>query len=231
MRRSSSQSPNPARDLADLDALVLEEIESLDRGGGQRGRQPGQGPSAASAQPSGGNQRSGRGDSQQAPRPAARIRPRRWGLESARQATGEEAEGLCDEPWDLAGAPEASSADGPTAADLLTPEEQAFVARAVGFLAGRPNADLILDRVWSQSIASRPDGFYDPALAETIAAPRFGATGPDGPLGEVGVNRPAAVGPTERGSTMSSVPRVRPAPDPDPAPSSLPGPHDLDVRE
>jgi hypothetical protein len=61
------------------------------------------------------------------------------------------------------------TADGPTAADLLTPEEQAFVARAAGFLSGRANADLILDRIWSVVTASRPDGFYDPEAQDALA--------------------------------------------------------------
>ena len=93
--------------------------------------------------------------------------------------TGEEAEGLFDQPLDFS-EPD-PDADGPTAADLLTQEENAFLSRAIGFLSGRPSANLILDQIWSQVVAAASDGCYDPEEADGLGEATPGPSPPDPP--------------------------------------------------
>jgi hypothetical protein len=162
-------------DPLDLDALVLAEIESLGRWRPAHGDDW---PGATRERPRSGLQPAPEpapGQARTAPQrtgPAAPIRPTRGqgAAPATRPRSGEEAEGLFDEPFERCNPdrdPQRDSAeDGPTATDLLSPEEQAFVARAAGFLSGRLNADLILDRIWSQANESRLDGFYDPDRAD-----------------------------------------------------------------
>jgi hypothetical protein len=85
--------------------------------------------------------------------------------------TGEEVTALFDESFnpELEQIGPEESEDGPLASDLLSAEERAFVERALGFLCGRPNADLILDGIWAQVNAARPDGFYDPREVDASA--------------------------------------------------------------
>jgi hypothetical protein len=155
-------------DLSPLDALVLAEIESL--GQGHRARAT----ATRTVSTRGPARNRPGGASGQAQARAARPGPaaRGQGADDApRGLSGEEAEGLFDEPFEISEPGDDPGQDGPTAADLLSPEEQAFVARAAGFLYGRPNADLILDRVWSQALESRPDGAYDPDAADPWTQP------------------------------------------------------------
>lgn len=212
MRRAHDLAP----DLSDLDALVLEEIASLGD------RRSAHAPSVRRPRDRGVNGdpgcseiRTGR-SSPQAGQPVAPIHPRGWAASPTAGASGEEAEGLFDQPFELADEPETAAADGPTAADLLTPEEQAFISRAVGFLCDRPNADLILDRVWSQAIQSRPDGFYDPDSPNplddaTPASPQGEDPGEGRAARQTNPARPADPVPG-----TPSVLRVRPVRDPMP---------------
>ena len=141
MRRSTERSP----EISDLDALVLAEIASL-----------GQGRLADSAETGTNTSRNQRDTgirrSSATPRPPSGIRDDRDPRRPTGHPSGEEAEGLFDGFFDPGDPHDDLTADGPTAADLLSPEEQAFVARAVGFLSERANADLILDRIWSQAL-------------------------------------------------------------------------------
>jgi hypothetical protein len=51
------------------------------------------------------------------------------------------------------GGPEAAPvADVPDADDLLNEEEEHFVEQTVGWLARRPNPDILLDRIWNRLI-------------------------------------------------------------------------------
>ena len=164
MRRPHDLSPV----LSDLNALVLAEIASL----GRTAR-----PVEARSDPV--RDRPGPGPVASRPPPQSGLAVRSPSHRRGVEPSGEEAEGLFDEPCDRPDPDEDAAADGPTAADLLTPEEQAFIARAVGFLSGRPGADLILDRIWSQVTDARPDRFYDPEDPDALAEPAP-QTGPPG---------------------------------------------------
>ena len=195
MRRPHDLSP----DLSDLNALVLAEIASL----GRTAR-----PVEARSDPL--RDRPGPGPvASRSPQPglAARSPSHRRGVEPS----GEEAEGLFDEPCDRPDPDEDAAADGPTAADLLTPEEQAFIARAVGFLSGRPSVDLILDRIWSQVTDAKPDRFYDPEEPDALAEP---APQPE-PAGDWPEARPelcVAAGEIPAGESAAAAAPDRPAP-------------------
>jgi hypothetical protein len=207
-------------DILSLDALVLAEIESLGQGQPSRAADPWSGATRDPMHNPTGDRPRGRPrpppERTRAAPPAARLHPGpdRDPRRTPRARSGEEAEGLFDEPFDPAdpgaGRYDDPAADGPTAADLLTPEEQAFIARAAGFLSGRPNADLILDRIWSQAIESRADGLYDPESADALPElkpepepePSAEASGPAPRAGgwpePSGVDRPAQRPPTVR---------------------------------
>jgi hypothetical protein len=163
MKQQRSWSESSRDDLQDLDALVLAEIESL------RGRGQGKG----APQPDGSRPRSSSGSPAAAPRgdtgapPVAPIR-RRVGQEP--NSTGEEFDGLSSDA--LLDEPAGSDTeDVPLAASLLSPEEDAFVARAVGFLSQREHADMILGQIWEQLTEADPGGFYQaPASARPAQA-------------------------------------------------------------
>ncbi|MCG7981943.1 MAG: hypothetical protein JAY90_04235 [Candidatus Thiodiazotropha lotti] len=44
---------------------------------------------------------------------------------------------------------------------LFSAEEEAFMHRAVGFLSGRENGDVILGRIWEQLTESQPDHYFE----------------------------------------------------------------------
>lgn len=54
-------------------------------------------------------------------------------------------------------APEPETEAGSTGDGLLQPEEEAFVASTGAWLAGRPNADMLIDAIWSRAQAKAPD--------------------------------------------------------------------------
>ena len=131
--------PNEDR-FQDLDALVLAEIESLSRPE-HRGR-PAHAPE------------------HRAPTPAASFRPARRSERPAEEEfTGE----AFDEEAALADSSEEGESREESSVELLSPEEQAFVSRAVGFLSNRSNADMILTRVWEQLTGADPEAFFRPA--------------------------------------------------------------------
>lgn len=240
-------------DLSTLDALVLAEIESLGHGRQARAVTGRPAPESASARkrPGGASDQMrtfAKWPGQAARGPCAEA--------TAPNRSGEEAEGLFDEPFELADPGDDPSRDGPTAADLLSPEELAFVARAAGFLSGRPNADLILDRIWSQALGSQPDGFYDPDCSEVWPhanpEPRAAADGsdkgPEAPGATDADDRPRSRAASESAAAPSDI-RPRPVaaataiaspgargqsgrhPSPSPAPSPAPMPGAIDPSE
>jgi hypothetical protein len=150
-KRSAAHSTED--DLLELDRLVLAEIESLTSG--QRGV-PAPDSSADALR-----------DEECRAKPARQKGLRRAGVvdmretpESSRALSGEEAEGLFDDlPADPG--PEPEPDDEAPAASLLTPEEEAFITRAVGFLSQRKHADMILGRIWEQLTELAPEGFYE----------------------------------------------------------------------
>ena len=157
---------------ADLDKLVLAEIESL-----TGGRAPGR-------------RRTHRGRmrvvNDQRPEQPAAVDDGSTGdkvvaLSGANPETGEffgeEAAALLEPedehgnqgvtPDDVLGAPMEPGAE------IFSSEEQAFITRALGFLSGRDNADLILGRVWEQvTAASSPDEFFLPEDEHPAFAPK-----------------------------------------------------------
>ncbi len=71
------------------------------------------------------------------------------------QMSGEEAELLqqaecIDEPF-----------DEPPPNKLFSAEEEAFMHRAVGFLSGRENGDVILGRIWEQLTETQPEHYFE----------------------------------------------------------------------
>lgn len=121
-------------DYPDLDALVLSEIESAS--GRRRRHQDDNG----SVQPREGG-----------PPAVARIHGDAR-LESG--MSGEEAE-LLEQP-----SPAVSELDDLPPPTLFTPEEEAFMHRAVGFLSDRENGDMILGQIWERITQENPEAFY-----------------------------------------------------------------------
>jgi hypothetical protein len=131
--------PNEDR-FQDLDALVLAEIESLSRA--EHHRRPPRGPD------------------HRAPAPAASVRPARRSERPAEEEfTGE----AFDEQAALADSSEEDESQENSSVELLSPEEQAFISRAVGSLSNRGNADMILTCVWDQLTEADPEAFFRPA--------------------------------------------------------------------
>jgi len=111
----------------------------------------------------------------------AHIAPLRRVEGSKAGLSGEEAEGLFDEPLAETDGLAAEESDAAAAASLLTPEEEAFITRAVGFLRQREHADMILGRVWEQLTGDDPSAFFEPPADALPEAPSDGA-GSAGPL-------------------------------------------------
>jgi hypothetical protein len=63
--------------------------------------------------------------------------------------------------------------------NLFSAEEEAFMHRAVGFLTGRENGDVILGRIWEQLTKSHPENYFDPhdelpeSEADTMSQQRY----------------------------------------------------------
>lgn len=75
-------------------------------------------------------------------------------------------------------------------AGLLSPEEEAFITRAVGFLSQRPEADIILNRIWEQLTELDPEGYYRAPLDPPEACHR--ETQPDSARPESSTTTPPA---------------------------------------
>ena len=124
--------------LADLDALVMAEIERL-------APQAQAAPAAPATAPR-------RSSAAVKPLPGASVEPD--------LGSGEQASALFDAADD-----DADSADADADLEgsaLLSAEEQAFITRALGFLAQRDNADMILGRIWQALADGNPDGYFRP---------------------------------------------------------------------
>jgi hypothetical protein len=154
MRNTPTQDEAAER-FDDLDALVMAEIESVGRG--RPLRTP-----AARARPPGAGRRPARGRVREGPA-APRSPSRIYGEDrSADGVSGEEADGLFDLPLET---DDEGLVDSPSTEPqgLFSPEEQAFVSRAVGFLSGHENADMILGQIWERITEEAPEAFFRPA--------------------------------------------------------------------
>jgi hypothetical protein len=151
MKRQRMTAARRGEGLADLDALVRAELDSLDRADAKEppkrasdtaGRRPG-----TAAHP----------DQRGAPAPVTPLRPAE-AVDPTR--SGEEFDGLAgDEPI---AASRGLGQDEGDASSLFSVEEEAFITRAVSFLTDRRHADVILGRVWEQLTELDPDGFFAP---------------------------------------------------------------------
>jgi hypothetical protein len=162
MKQTHRKPTKPARaadaetDLLDLDALVLAEIESLTaRRDAARPKQT----ARAAAPTSLAEDAESRERPTTQPKAKASVAPIRSAPERRRESFGEEAELLFEEPEPLV---EDAAERAP--AGLLSPEEEAFITRAVGFLSQRPEADIILNRIWEQLTELDPEGYYQAPL-------------------------------------------------------------------
>ncbi len=136
----------------DLDALVLAEIESI------KGRHQ-HNPVSPEHEVCSQEQIQGAGET---PSRASEVTPIRGEEQHYRDFTGEEAE-LLDHYTE----PECEDLNEQTPPRLFTPEEEAFMHRAIGFLSGRDNADVILGRIWEQITENHPERFFDPEALNT----------------------------------------------------------------
>jgi hypothetical protein len=179
MNQTHRKPTKPARaadaetDLLDLDALVLAEIESLTAR--RDAARTGQTTRAAAPTPV------AEGTEPEPTKIKARVAPIRNTPERRRESFGEEAELLFEEP---------EPADENEVDSAL--EEEAFITRAVGFLSQRPEADIILNRIWEQLTEMDPEGYYQAPLdspdkigretsPESAASERNTATPPAAP--------------------------------------------------
>lgn len=104
------------------------------------------------------------------------------GTEAHREPpSGEESEALFDAPSDERDG--VASPDDEAGGTLLSAEEEAFITRALGFLAHRDTADMILGRIWQELAEANPDGYFRPDSAAPGAfrqqappRPRAGST-------------------------------------------------------
>lgn len=142
-------------DYPDLDALVLAEIESMGRGR-----------HASSKRARSAREQHRPEPTRQRERPASPKLARIHGEDRAAEGiTGEEAEALFDEPlMDESG--QFPDEMEKSTHSLFSAEELAFMSRAVGFLSGRDNADMILGQIWEQLTSDHPEEFY--AADETL---------------------------------------------------------------
>jgi hypothetical protein len=134
--------------FTDLDALVLAEIESAS-GGRMPGRSEARPPKRHKT-----NNFSVKEERQAPRREVARIH----GDDRIRHdLSGEEAEFL-EQPLEM----DSREPEELPPARLFTPEEEAFMHRAVGFLSGRENGDVILGQIWERLTESQPESFFEP---------------------------------------------------------------------
>jgi hypothetical protein len=54
---------------------------------------------------------------------------------------------------------------------LFSPEEEAFIHRAIGFLSGRENGDMILGQIWERVTRDHPEDFYTTPMEGPAAPP------------------------------------------------------------
>ncbi len=154
-RRDSKHPDSPDQSFRELDALVLAELEALERSGRRRRRE---GPSRRLREEA------------EAEAPDNVIFRERWsGPRSRRHGRPAEdtAESLTSEP----GPPDPVPSEpemaldfdqAPMAGDteLFEPEEQAFITRTADWLRLRDNKDLIMSRIWTLLTEAEPSSFY-----------------------------------------------------------------------
>ncbi|EGV20457.1 hypothetical protein [Thiocapsa marina] len=155
------------QDCVDLDALVLAEIESLiARRKAAREQPRTHTPPAQTPAPRARDTTARRG---------GRVAPLRTPSEPTSEWTGESFD---EDPEALFAEPPPNPEQEPQEShpSLLSPEEEAFITRAVGFLSQRAEADIILNRIWEQLTELDPEGYYeaphegsDPRPGEALA--------------------------------------------------------------
>lgn len=134
--------------FTDLDALVLAEIESASGG------RPNRPSDARSPKRHEAGNLTRKEKRLALPRDVSRIH----GTErDSRDLSGEEAEFL-EQPLEM----EEPEQEELSPSKLFTPEEEAFMHRAVGFLNGRENGDMILGQIWERLMENHPESFYLP---------------------------------------------------------------------
>lgn len=160
MRAHRTESESIDVELDDLDALVLAEIESISGRVRSNGVRPMQDRAQPRSTPTPG----------ELPRRRSRaaVAPIQGRKRQETPHSGEDAEGLFDEPFAVE-APDPERDEAPPIASLLTPEEDAFITRAVGFLTEREHADMILGQIWEALTEQRPDGFFEAPMAEDVS--------------------------------------------------------------
>ncbi len=163
MQRRETHIPQE-NSVEELDALVLAEIESL-----ARHTRP---PNLKQTSASGPERRQSRVRLENRGKPvsASKVARIRGEDREGDVLSGEEAEELVEEPIEFGDLPGVEEDEHAQATTLFSAEEEAFVTRAVGFLARRDNADIILNRIWEQLTEADPEGFFRPEGLERLAA-------------------------------------------------------------
>ncbi len=145
--------------FADLDALVLAEIESLSPH--TRPLNPRQ---ASACKPE--RQSRARLENRGKPASASKVARIREQDREGDRLSGEEAEGLFEEPIEFTDPCDVEENEHDPMISLFNAEEEAFVSRAVGFLCQRDNADIILNRIWEQLTEADSESFFRPEDSE-----------------------------------------------------------------
>ena len=160
--RASRRKPDPLD--AELDALVAREVDALSvrraRPGVTRRVAEGK-PDADAAGPQRGSQpedadaaRVDRADASARP---AKVRPHDGNVIGIRRAVRN------------------GKADG----ILFSAEEEAFIEQSVAFLAGRGNADVIIEEIWTHSVLDRHDSLDDTRSDEALSPEQVDELGSD----------------------------------------------------
>jgi hypothetical protein len=139
------EQPNP-----DLEALVLAEIESAS-GSRKRRRRPVPQPAPVPQHPEAIQE----AESAILPPVSSAVSRIRGDDRNGSGLSGEEAELLDRVPL-----PDLGELDDLPPPRLFSPEEEAFMHRAVGFLSGRENGDMILGQIWERITREHPETFY-----------------------------------------------------------------------
>ena len=176
--RVSRRKPDPLD--AELDALVAREVDALSArrarpGATRRVADSDANVDAASPQRGSPPQDTGaaRANGADAPARAAKVRPHDSNVIGIRRAA------------------RAGKADGV----LFSAEEEAFIEQSVAFLAGRENADVVIEEIWTHSVLDRHDSLDDARAYEALSPEQVDELGPDALPGEPSP-RPDGSGPS-----------------------------------
>ncbi|MCG8489470.1 MAG: hypothetical protein MI756_18525 [Chromatiales bacterium] len=148
--------------LTDLESLVLAEIASASSGKGRRNR------TERVKRPA---EKGTMEESAELYRSSGEIARIHGEDRDEQQMSGEEAElleqpELIDEPFEEL-----------PPNKLFSAEEEAFMHRAVGFLSGRENGDVILGRIWEQLTEAQPDHFFE--VPQGVSESQPGSASPE----------------------------------------------------